>query len=135
MRRRVISASMPSRLALKPALPVATVFSMMAMDSILSVIPRCAMAHRGCATWRRPGIHTPDRGYGFRARATARPGMTDASSRKLLALLAAALLTLALGLPSLADEPDAPKGAAVTVLRAVKSCFSSIVEATGIIIA
>src|SRR5438477_10660892 len=37
MRRRVISASMPSRLALKPALPVATVFSMMAMDSILSV--------------------------------------------------------------------------------------------------
>src|SRR5258706_9567673 len=30
----------------------------------------------GCATWRRPGIHTPDRGYGFRARAHARPGMT-----------------------------------------------------------
>jgi hypothetical protein len=30
----------------------------------------------GCATWRRPGIHTPDRGYGFRARAFARPGMT-----------------------------------------------------------
>jgi hypothetical protein len=27
-----------------------------------SVIP-------GCATWRRPGIHTPGRGYGFRARA------------------------------------------------------------------
>src|SRR5258707_13862352 len=20
----------------------------------------------GCASWRRPGIHTPDRGYGFR---------------------------------------------------------------------
>jgi hypothetical protein len=32
------------------------------------VIPRCAIAHRGYATWRRPGIHTPDRGYGFRAR-------------------------------------------------------------------
>ena len=27
----------------------------------LTVIP-------GCAAWRRPGIHTPDRGYGFRAR-------------------------------------------------------------------
>src|ERR1700676_4347184 len=25
---------------------------------------------------RRPGIHTPGRGYGFRARARARPGMT-----------------------------------------------------------
>ena len=50
--------------------------------------------------------------------------------------LAAALLALAAAQPSLAaDEPDAPKGAAVTVLRAVKSCFASIVEASGIIIA
>src|SRR6266478_3473704 len=99
------------------------------------VIPRCAIAHRGCATRRRPGIHTPDRGYGFRAR--ARPGMTalDGLSRKWLALLAAALLALASAQPSLAaDEPDAPKGAAVTVLKAVKSCFASIVEASGIII-
>src|SRR4030088_2122661 len=41
------------------------------------VIPRCAMAHRGCASWRRPGIHTPDRGYGFRAPSPcSRPGMT-----------------------------------------------------------
>src|SRR6185312_14839211 len=35
----------------------------------------------GCASWPRPGIHTPDRGYGFRARSAslrvARPGMTD----------------------------------------------------------
>src|ERR1700716_370165 len=31
----------------------------------------------GCATWRRPGIHTHDRGYGFRARSLrSRPGMT-----------------------------------------------------------
>src|SRR6266571_7144079 len=43
----------------------------------------------GCASWRRPGIHTPDRGYGFRARSPSaklmlasilpqgsRPGMT-----------------------------------------------------------
>jgi hypothetical protein len=41
-----------------------------------SVIPRCAVAHRGCATWRRPAIHTPGGGDGFRARARARPGMT-----------------------------------------------------------
>src|SRR5260370_17780331 len=31
----------------------------------------------GCATWRRPGIHTPDGGYGFRVRSLcSRPGMT-----------------------------------------------------------
>ncbi len=56
-------------------------------------------------------------------------------SRKLPALLAATLLALASASASLAaDEPDAPKGAAVTVLKAAKSCFASIVEATGIII-
>ena len=56
-------------------------------------------------------------------------------SRKLPTLLAATLLALAAAQPSLAaDEPDAPKGAAVTVLRAQKSCFSSIVEASGIVI-
>ncbi len=56
-------------------------------------------------------------------------------SRKLLAPLAAGLLALAAAQPSLAaDEPDAPKGAAVTVLRAAKACFSSIVEASGLII-
>ena len=60
--------------------------------------PRCAIAHRGCANrtrvdpssaisfvqvgnsrlgWRRPGIHTPDGGYGFRVRSFhSRPGMT-----------------------------------------------------------
>jgi len=37
---------------------------------------RCAVAHRGCAAWRRPGIHTHGRGYGFRARSFhSRPGM------------------------------------------------------------
>jgi len=39
---------------------------------------RCAE----CTSWMRrlrsPGIHTPCRGYGFRARAFARPGMTKA---------------------------------------------------------
>lgn len=33
-----------------------------------------------------------------------------------------------------ADEPDAPKGAAVTVLKATKSCFSDIVEVSGVLI-
>ena len=56
-------------------------------------------------------------------------------SRNLLVLLAAGLLALASASPSpAADEPDAPKGAAVTVLTAAKSCFSSVVEATGIVI-
>jgi HlyD family secretion protein len=56
-------------------------------------------------------------------------------SCKLPALIAAGLLALASAQPSLAaDEPDAPKGAAVTVLKAAKSCFSSIVEASGIVI-
>src|SRR6266581_7856759 len=36
----------------------------------------------GCASWRRPGIHTPDRGYGFRARSRcSRPGMTGRCCR------------------------------------------------------
>jgi HlyD family secretion protein len=56
-----------------------------------------------------------------------------ASSRK---LLAATLLCLASTHPSLADdEPDGPpKGAAVTVLKAAKSCFDAIVEVSGIVI-
>src|SRR5260370_36610716 len=58
-------------------------------------------------------------------------------SRKLLTPALAALLALA-SLPTLAaDEPDlpkdAPKGAAVTVLKAKKSCFSAIVEVSGIV--
>jgi multidrug efflux pump subunit AcrA (membrane-fusion protein) len=49
------------------------------------------------------------------------------------ALAAAALVGLS-SQPSLsADEADAPKGAAVTVLKATKSCFPNIVEASGII--
>jgi HlyD family secretion protein len=57
-------------------------------------------------------------------------------SRKLLGPIIAALLTLASASPSLAaEEPDAPKGAAVTVLKAAKACFSAIVEVSGIVIA
>lgn len=60
-----------------------------------------------------------------------------AASRQLPTLLFAALLCL-FSLPVLAaDEPDpaAPKGAAVTVLKAAKACFSNIVEVSGILIA
>jgi multidrug efflux pump subunit AcrA (membrane-fusion protein) len=56
------------------------------------------------------------------------------SSRKLLpALLAGALVLIVK--PAWAADDDAPKGPAVTVLKATKSCFSDIVEATGTIIA
>jgi HlyD family secretion protein len=61
-----------------------------------------------------------------------------ASSRKWPALLAAALLCLASQQSLAADEPDtskdAPKGAAVTVLKAAKFCFSNIVEVSGLVI-
>jgi HlyD family secretion protein len=49
--------------------------------------------------------------------------------------IAGLVACLALASPSLAaDEPDAPKGAAVTVLKAAKYCFPAIVDASGIII-
>jgi HlyD family secretion protein len=56
-------------------------------------------------------------------------------SRKLPALLAAGLLSLASHQALAAEETDAPKGAAVTVLKAAKSCFDDIVEVSGILIA
>ena len=57
-------------------------------------------------------------------------------SRRLLSLLVTGLLALA-SLPALAadEDPDAPKGAAVTVLKAAKSCFSNLVEVTGLVLA
>jgi HlyD family secretion protein len=58
--------------------------------------------------------------------------------RKLADLLAAGLFALASHHCLAAEEADAPKdgpkGAAVTVLKATKSCFSNIVEVSGIII-
>jgi HlyD family secretion protein len=64
--------------------------------------------------------------------------MTNAASRHLLAPLTAALLCVALASPALAaDDPapaDAPRGAAVTVLKASKFCFPNLVEASGILI-
>ena len=50
--------------------------------------------------------------------------------------LPAFALLLALASPALAaDDSDAPKGAAVTVLTAAKSCFGDIVEVSGLVIA
>jgi HlyD family secretion protein len=63
--------------------------------------------------------------------------MSNFPASKLPALFLATLLCLA-SLPTLAaDDPAevAPKGAAVTVLKAAKSCFSNIVEVSGILIA
>src|SRR5690348_2187207 len=51
---------------------------------------------------------------------------------RLPALAAAALLALAAA-PLRAAEDDAPKGPAVTVLKATKSCFAAIVELSGTI--
>lgn len=55
-------------------------------------------------------------------------------SRQLPALAtAAALCCLAAQPARAADEADAPKGAAVTVLKAAKACFPAIVEVSGIV--
>jgi multidrug efflux pump subunit AcrA (membrane-fusion protein) len=61
-----------------------------------------------------------------------------ALSRKRLTATAAAGLLCLLCSPTLAadtPDPDAPKGAAVTVLKAAKSCFSNIVEVSGLVLA
>src|SRR5580704_14521911 len=62
------------------------------------------------------------------------PSQAPGRSRKLLAPLAA-LLALAAHPARAADEADAPKGEAVTVLKAAKSCFDNIAEVSGIVIA
>ena len=55
-----------------------------------------------------------------------------------LSILAAALLALSAQPARAADEADAPKdaprGAAVTVLKAAKSCFDNIVEVSGFVL-
>jgi HlyD family secretion protein len=61
--------------------------------------------------------------------------MTQFTAPNLSRILLTTLLCLACATPSLAaDDPDAPKGAAVTVLKAAKSCFDRIVEVSGIVI-
>jgi HlyD family secretion protein len=51
-----------------------------------------------------------------------------------LPLLALAALLGTASLCPAADDADAPKGAAVTVFKAAKSCFAAIVEVSGILI-
>ena len=50
-------------------------------------------------------------------------------------LFTAALLLLFAHPARAADDPDAPKGAAVTVLKAAKTCFANVAEVSGIVIA
>src|SRR5450631_41046 len=50
------------------------------------IVPRrmhLLSSFRDTPLWRGPGIHTPRGGYGFRARAFARPGMTTLINRRL----------------------------------------------------
>ncbi|RZN13508.1 HlyD family efflux transporter periplasmic adaptor subunit [Bradyrhizobium sp. Leo121] len=50
-----------------------------------------------------------------------------------LTLLAAALSAATISPTLAAEEPESPKGATVTVLKASKTCFGNIVEVSGII--
>jgi len=54
-------------------------------------------------------------------------------ARRCLALLAASLLIISTAPVRAADDDNAPKGPAVTVLKATKSCFAAIVELSGTI--
>jgi multidrug efflux pump subunit AcrA (membrane-fusion protein) len=59
---------------------------------------------------------------------------TFAALRLAPALIAASMLCLAAAPARAADDPDQPKGPAVTVLKAAKACFANIVEVSGIIL-
>ena len=62
--------------------------------------------------------------------------ITPPRSRTLAALLTAAVLSLTTGSAHAADEPEgAPRGPAVTVLKAAKYCFNNNVEVSGIVLA
>ena len=50
-------------------------------------------------------------------------------------LFAATFLTLAASATNAADDRDAPKGPAISTLKAAKACFSNIVEVSGTILA
>jgi HlyD family secretion protein len=88
------------------------------------------------AAWRLglpSGIDNPSNGAGMPMSKFA----LDLSRRLLTATAAAGLLALSALPARAADEvdPDAPKGSAVTVLKAAKACFSNIVEVSGIVLA
>src|ERR1700722_6990005 len=60
---------------------------------------------------------------------------THTPLRKLPSFIVATALSLASPAFAAEDPADAPKGAAVTVLKAAKSCFSAIVEVSGTVLA
>jgi len=63
------------------------------------------------------------------------PGRRRREPAKRVATLIVAALICATSQPCFAaDDPDAPKGATVTVLKAAKFCFSAIAEISGILI-
>lgn len=55
-------------------------------------------------------------------------------ARLITALLAATAMYAGIQQTRAADEAETPKGAAVTVLKAAKSCFAAVVEVSGILI-
>ncbi|MFH0297013.1 HlyD family efflux transporter periplasmic adaptor subunit [Bradyrhizobium sp. 31Argb] len=57
----------------------------------------------------------------------------DRTSLRLFTLFAAILSEAAISPTLAAEEPESPKGATVTVLKASKTCFGNIVEVSGII--
>src|ERR1700755_3032438 len=61
--------------------------------------------------------------------------ITRARSPKFAALLAAALLTAQPALAAGEDGDGAPRGPAVTVLKAAKYCFNNNVEVSGMVLA
>jgi HlyD family secretion protein len=67
-------------------------------------------------------------------RTSPRPGRR-LRARRIATLVVAASICAASQPCRAADDADAPKGAAVTVLKAAKFCFSAIVEVSGILIA
>src|SRR6267142_32473 len=90
--------------------------------------------HAACPRLPPSDIHACENGAGLPMQNLLARGL----SRKWLGPVVAGLFGLA-SLPSLAaEEPDVPKdgpkGAAVTVLKAAKSCFSNIVDVSGILI-
>jgi HlyD family secretion protein len=63
------------------------------------------------------------------------PSAAARPSRQWFVPVIAALLALASPARAADEEAEAPKGAAVTVLKAAKSCFDDIAEVSGIVIA
>src|SRR3954464_11762507 len=52
------------------------------LSLVMKLLSSCVIP--GCAPWRRPGIHTHDGGYGFRARDFVAPRNDNLINRRLL---------------------------------------------------